>query len=560
MTTKNKLSSLIVLMLIAILLVAPGIAYAQNYLFAVPREQVDLYWESNGTLTIEYLIVFQNYGSPLDVVDLGLPNENYNASNITATIDGQPIDYIEWNSPYIDIGPAIYFSSNAIPSGQSGTFQARVTGITGVLYTDNEDDNYASAVFIPNYFGSEFVSGSTDITVVYHLPAGVQLAEPKWHIADHPGFPETPTTGTDSQGRITYTWRNSNGNAYSEYLFGASFPKSYVPAGTIAEPNFWQRYNIDPEFFIPFLFCCCFALFIIAIIWIGVVSDRRRRMQYLPPKIAIEGHGIKRGLTAPEAGILLEQPMDKILTMILFSSIKKGAAQVAKADPLEVAVKSPLPKDLREYETLFLAAFKEGDKPARRRAMQAMMVDLVKGVANKMRGFSKRETVDYYRKITEEAWQQVEAAGTPKVQSKLFDENLEWTMLDPNYDRRTTTVFTGHPVYTPYWWGRYAGATGGAGRTVISAPSRSTGGGRVSLPTLPGADFAASVVGGVQNFAKSVTGNVADFTGGVTKVTNPPPPPPKISSRGGGGGFSGGGSSCACACAGCACACAGGGR
>jgi hypothetical protein len=189
--------------------------------------------------------------------------------------------------------------------------------------------------------------------------------------------------------------------------------------------------------------------------------------------------------------------------------------------------------------------------------MQTMMVDLVKSVANKMRGFSKRETVDYYRKITEEAWQQVEAAGTPKVQSKLFDENLEWTMLDPNYDRRTTTVFTGHPVYTPIWWGRYAGASsGGVGRSVISAPSRSTGGGRVSLPTLPGADFAASVVGGVQNFSKSVTGNVADFTGGVTKVTNPPPPPTRSS----GGGFSGGGSSCACACAGCACACAGGGR
>jgi len=545
--------------LFLILLVPLNVAFAQNYLFAVPREQVDLYWETNGTLTIEYLIVFQNYGSPLDVVDLGLPNANYSVANITATIDGQPVDSIDYDSPYIDIGPAIYFGSNAIPPGQTGTFRARITNITGVLYTDSEDENYASAVFIPNYFGSEFVTGSSDITVVYHLPAGVQPAEPKWHIADHPGFPDTPTTGSDSQGRITYTWRNSNGNVYSEYLFGASFPKSYVPAASIAEPNFWQRYSIDPEFFIPFLFCCCFALFIVAIIWIGVVSDRRRRMQYLPPKIAIEGHGVKRGLTAPEAAILLEQPMDKILTMILFSTIKKGAAQVAKADPLEIAVKSPFPKDLREYETQFLAAFKEGGKPARRRAMQTLMVDLVKGVANKMRGFSKRETADYYRKISDEAWQQVEAAGTPKVQSKLYEENLEWTMLDPNYDDRTTTVFTGRPVYAPYWWGRYAGTTAGTGRTVISAPSRSTGGGRVSLPTLPGADFAASVVGGVQNFAKSVTGNVADFTGGVTKVTNPPPPPPKSSGRSG-GGFSGGGSSCACACAGCACACAGGGR
>lgn len=559
MTAKSKLRLLSIAALLLLLLVPLSVAYAQTYLFSMPVERVDLYWETNGTLTIEYEIVFQNHGDPLDVVDLGLPNENYSLSNITATINGQPIDYMDYDSPYIDIGPAIYFPSNAIRAGETGTFRARITGITEVLYTDNEDESYASALFIPNYFGSDFVTGSSDITVVYHLPPGVQPSEPKWHTAGHSGFPETPQTGFDSNGRITYTWRNASASPSSEYLFGASFPKQYVTITEFQEQSAWERLwesiGLTAEAAIPLLFCCCFAGFIVFLIWIGVVSDRKRRMQYLPPKISIEGHGVKRGLTAPEAAILLEQPMDKILTMILFSTIKKGAAQVANPDPLEVAVKSPLPKDLYEYETQFLAAFK-GDKSARRRAMQTLMVDMVKGVATKMKGFSKRETVDYYKKISEDAWAQVEAAGTPKVQSKLYEENLEWTMLDPDYGGRTTTVFTGRPVYTPRWWGSYAGTAASSGRSVISAPSRSTGGGRVSLPTLPGADFAASMVGGVQSFAKSVTGNVADFTGGVTKVTNPPPPPTRSS----GGGFSGGGSSCACACAGCACACAGGGR
>ncbi|MEX1248186.1 MAG: hypothetical protein WEA61_06850 [Anaerolineales bacterium] len=536
------------------LLIPLGSAFAQDYYFSAISEQVDVYWEADGTLTLEYEILFQNGDNahPIDVVDLGLPNENYNPNNIDATLDGRQSSFIEWQSAYIAVGPAIYFDS-PIPAGRTGTFRARITDIREVLYTDNLDENYASAVFIPQYFGSEFVFGTTDITVVYHLPPGVQPDEPRWHTADHPGFPETPTTGVDSEGSITYTWRNPNGNIAQEYLFGASFPNKYVNAGAVQEPDLFQRYGLDPEFIIPFVVCICFALFIIALIWIGVASDKRRRMQYLPPKIAIEGHGIKRGLTAPEAAILLEQPMDKILTMILFSTIKKGAAQVANQDPLEVAVTSPAPKDLREYESQFLAAFKEGDPGARRRAMQTLMVDIVKGVANKMRGFSKRETVDYYRTITEDAWKQVEDAKTPKVQSKLYEENLEWTMMDEDYDDRTRRVFTGRPVYAPIWWGRYAGS---GGRSVISAPSRSTGGGRVSLPTLPGADFAASVTKGVQNVAAGVTGNLADFTGGVTKATNPPPPPTRSS----GGGFSGGGSSCACACAGCACACAGGGR
>lgn len=512
-----------------------------------------MYWESDGTQTLEYEILFENadYADPIDYVDIGFPNDTYSTFNTEASIDGQPINSIA-PSAYVESGVELYLGSNAIQPGDTGTVRVRTTGISDVLYTDNLDDRYASAVFAPNYFGSEFVIGPSDISVTYHLPPGVQPSEPRWHPAPE-GFPDQPVTGVDSEGRITYTWRNQNASASEFYLFGASFPKNYVPASVITEPSFFQRYGIDPEVIIPLLVCCCIGLFLVAMIWIGVVADRRRRMQYLPPKIAIEGHGIKRGLTAPEAAILLEQPMDKIMTMILFSVIKKGAAQVAKQEPLELAIKSPTPTGLRDYEDEFLLAFMEGDTPKRRRALQQMMVSLVKGVANKMKGFSKRETLAFYKTITEEAWQQVEAAKTPKVQSKLFDENLEWTMLDPNYDDRTRDVFTGRTVYAPHWYRSYVPI---GSPSAPRAPSVSTGGAKVSLPTLPGGDFAASIAGGVQNFAGGLLGSLSDFTGGVTKVTNPPPPP----SRSGGGSFSGGGSSCACACAGCACACAGGGR
>ena len=546
-----KLKAFSFFLLLALLLAPARAAQAQTYAFTVLSEIVNAYWESDGTLSLDYEIVFSNadYADPIDYVDIGLPNGTYSTFNTTASIDGQPINDI-FPSPYVETGVALGLGSSAIPPGQIGTVRMSTSGIRDVLYTDNLDDTYASAVFSPNYFGSEFVVGATDLTVIYHLPPGVTPAEPRWHPAPS-GFGEQPITGIDPQARITYTWRNINASASEFYLFGASFPKIYVPAGTILEPNFAQRYGFDPAILIPILFCSFIILFFVFIIWLSIVSNRKRRMQYLPPKIAIEGHGIKRGLTAPEAGILLEQPMDKIMTMILFSVIKKGAAQVAKEEPLELALTPPLPDGLRDYEVEFLNAFKEGETAKRRRALQEMMVGMVKGVANKMRGFSKGETLEFYRKITDEAWEQVKSADTPKVQSKLYEENLEWTMLDPNYEEETQETFSGRPVYAPIWWGRYS-----PGRSVPSAPSRSTGGGRVSLPTLPGADFAASVVGGAQRFAGGVIGNLSDFTGGVTKVTNPPPPP----SRSSGGSYSGGGSSCACACAGCACACAGGGR
>jgi len=185
---KTKLRIFAALAVLFLFLVPLGSALAQDYYFSVVAERVDVYWQADGTLALDYEIVFLNGDNAheIDVVDLGLPNDGYNPSNITATLNDQPASFIEWQSEYIDVGPAIYFS-NPIPPGGTGTFRARITGLSDVLYTDSEDESYASAVFIPNYFGSEFVFGASDITVVYHLPPGVQPAEPRWHTAGQTG-------------------------------------------------------------------------------------------------------------------------------------------------------------------------------------------------------------------------------------------------------------------------------------------------------------------------------------------------------------------------------------
>jgi len=241
--------------------------------------------------------------------------------------------------------------------------------------------------------------------------------------------------------------------------------------------------------------------------------------------------------------------------MILFGAVKKNAATVLSRDPLKLQVADPLPDDLRDYEKEFLQAMANDNLAARRKGLQGMTVNLVNSLSEKMKGFSRKETVDYYKAIMERAWQQIEAAGTPEVESQMYDEALEWTMLDKNYDERTRRVFTG-PVFVPIWWGNFDPGFRTASVGHTAAPSVSTGssGGRVSLP---GATMAASVIGGVQNFSSRVIGDVQSFTSGVTNRTNPVPV-----SKGGGGWSGGGGHSCACACAcaGCACACAGGGR
>jgi hypothetical protein len=436
-----------------------------------------------------------------------------------------------------------------------------ITDIDDVLYTDSEGDNYASAVFMPNFFGSEYVTGRTDITITYHLPPGVQPEEPRYHNAPN-GFSSTPITGLDNDGRIIYTWRNPDGDVSSRYEFGASFPASYVPATAISTPTFWERIGIPAEAVTAILCVGGFLGFMIMIVVVSIRAGNKRKMKYLPPKIRIEGHGIKRGLTAVEAAVLLERPVDRIFTMILFSLVQKNAARVIKKDPLKLEFTEPVPKNLRKYELQFIEAFKDNTNRVRKTKLQDMMIDLINSVSTKMKGFSHRETSRYYEDIIRRAWKQVEDADTPEVKSEKFNDHMGWTMLDKDFEDRTQDVFRRGPVYLPNWWHRYDPVysptrTSGPSGTKTSAPSQS--GGRV-LQQLPGAEFAASVTSGISKFSSDVVGNVTDFTNRITQKTNPVPKP--TSSSGKGGWSSGGGSSCACACAcaGCACACAGGGR
>jgi hypothetical protein len=542
--------------IIAILLLVSSPATAQDYSFQLPKLTVDAYWNSDGTLSLDYTYAFINNpsGHIIDYVDLGLPNSNYSDSNITASVNGNPVYDISSSGfqGQGSSGVAIGLGQYAINPGASGTLQAHIENISGVLRQDSKDNSYASAVFDPAYFVSSIITGKTDLTVTFHLPPGVKPEEPKWHSAPD-GFPSSPDTALDDQGRVMYTWENTNANDHTQYEFGASFPKSYVPAGAIVTVNpFAGIGKFLSGAFLPIL---CIGGFI-AIVVAGFTSDSRRKLQYLPPKISIEGHGIKRGLTAVEAAILLGQPLDKILTMILFSVIKKNVAEVVTKDPFEIKVNQPIPDDLQPYEKDFLNAFQKTGVD-RKKELRDMMVSLVKNVSEKMKGFSRQETIAYYTDITKRAWAEVEAANTPELKSEKYEEVMDWTMLDKNYGDRTQDVFRNMPIFIPTWWGHYDPGFGRVSTAHAGVPIP-TGGGKSSIP---GANFAASLATGVQTFSSKAIGNVNEFTQSITSVTNPAPKPTASSTRSGGWGGGGGHScACACACAGCACACAGGGR
>ncbi|MCC7128834.1 MAG: hypothetical protein IT297_00410 [Anaerolineae bacterium] len=548
--------------LILLILVTAN-ALAQSYLFELDRMVVDVYLNSDGTTSIQYQFTFTNQpgAARIEYVDIGMPNSDFSLAGAAAEANGKSVALSRSDYEGDGSGFAVSLGGAAIPPGQTGTVKVFIPNAGSWLRYDDKDKSYASFVFSPTWFGSKYVQGTTDIQMTFHLPPGVKAEEPRWHDAPS-GFPAEPQTGFDDQGRVTYTWENTQASGSRQYEFGASFPASYVPVAAVQRTSIFERLGINEDNCFSFICCGSVIALIVGSSWFTNIASRRRKLQYLPPKISIEGMGIKRGLTAVEAATLMEEPLDKVMTMILFSVIKKGAAAVRRREPLELDIADPLPEGLNPYETDFLKAFQE-EKKERRAALQTMMIGLVNSVSNKMKGFSRKETIAYYRDIIERAWKQVETAQTPEIKSETYDKYLEWTMLDKDYDGRTREVFRTGPVFVPTWWGHYDPSypRPASGSKPLASPTQTAGGqgGQFTLPTLPGGAFAASMVKGVQDFSSSVIGNVTDFTSTITNKTNPAPV--TTSTGGSSGGHSGGSScACACACAGCACACAGGGR
>ncbi len=574
----------LLLVLLAILPATPS--NAQTYRFSLPTYEVEAYIEADGSLTLRYYMVFQNdpSASPIDFVDLGLPYANYNLGAIEATIDGQPMPEIN-DSAYVH-GAELALKNLAIQPGAQGTVIATVPGITDILFPYDQADreNYINFQFTPNFFdSSNDRSQNTEYRMTIVLPPAVGADQGVYYNPRNWPGEDISESALTQDNRVYYSWFTNNANVHTEYEFGAAFPASAIPAGVIADPEDYEEYAPTGDvsgfggFFVNLLRSLPCIIGVLFFLGVGIFSRKvsqkqtsARKLQYFPPKLAVDGKGIRRGLTAVEAGILLEEPLDKILTMVLFGLLKKEAITVLEKEPLSIKANEPLPEGLYEYETNFIKAFSETGKDKQRRSLQAMLIQLVDVVQDKMKGFSPTETKDYYTDITRRAWLAVEGAQTPEIKSAQFDHTLEWTMLDDQFNNRTQQTFVNTPVFIPRWWHLYnpgfSASPAVGGSSGLASPVASVSGGSgskpsISMPNIPGSDFAASIINGATAVSAGVVGDLTGFTGAVTNRTNPIPVsrPSSGSSgfRGGGGGHS---CACACACAGCACACAGGGR
>jgi hypothetical protein len=547
--------------------------WAQDYRFTLDRNLSHVIVNQDGSADIEYWLTFtcDPGAHEIDIVDVGLPNDSYDLDSAEAAFispDGveSPIFDVRV-SEWLDVGVEIHLGEHTIWPGEQGTVYLRIN-VGQMVYPDTEDEAYASLRFTPHYYDSANVHGQTELEVDFYFPPGVTPEETRYHERE---FDETDLVDD----RLVFIYRYPEASGSRPYELGISFPASAVETVHKAPVVVGGSGSGGGSVFgwiraIPNCGCpALFALMVIGVMGWSVFWNRRRRLKYLPPSLSVEGVGIKRGLTAVEAAILLERPLNKVLTMIMFGLVKKRALTVLSDDPLRLEPVSPRPEGkLRAYETAFLEGIKE-DGSLSEKELQGALVKLVKEVNKKMKGFSRKETVTYYKSIVERAWDQVEAATTPEIKSRYFDQGLEWLMMDDDFEQESTRRLGDGPLLMPSWWAYYRpwvpivrssrGTTSSARGSGRSTSARgSTSGKQISLPTLPGAAFASAVVGGIERSADGVVGRLERFTGGVTQRTHPAPTSSgtrSSSHRSGGCACA-----CACACAGCACACAGGGR
>jgi hypothetical protein len=615
-----------IILIISILLLAflTTPAAAQSYFFSVPEMNMQVFVEPDSTVRIVYDITFENSGSghEIDIVDIGMPTSDYDFDNMSASVDGVTVTDIR-QSEFVNPGVEVHLGSQAISGGDRGVLHFEFA-MPELVFQDVTQRDYASLQITPTWFGDEFVDGTTHLQIAIHMLEGIAPEEVLFQDNDQPF-----TTKAIFQNHVVVAWDFPDTRLTGPHEVGVSFPTrgmtGFVQMNVLTLAVRWFENSSDARIFagaaslillailfFRFTHGTGFALFALVgcgLVWtfsqsaawqlcsffplIGliIVNEtvlRGRKKTYLPAIAQVEGGGIKRGLTAPEAASILEMPLNKVLTLIIFGLLKKNILTQLDDSPVKVEVvpefrakqlsslkeryehrrKAAQDKGtvLHKYEQKFLDAIEaRPDRPVSTIDFTDAMKDFLQTTAVRVKGFDLSDTQDYYKQIVSRSWKEAQSMGEVEQRDQFLDRNMEWVLMHENYP----TVFTtpGHTYY-PIWTRPIY--TGGIGRASIPG----TGGGKSSSGGAGLGDVAGGFAGWAENTMAGLAGAILPGKisapgsqgvinlGGLDKATGDFFEALSKSSGSGGGKSGGGGSSCACACAGCACACAcaGGGR
>lgn len=181
---------------------------------------------------------------------------------------------------------------------------------------------------------------------------------------------------------------------------------------------------------------------------------RGRATAYQPAVARIEGGGVKRGLTPPEAAVLLGRPINITLTLVLFELLRKGILHQTAGAPFTVEVDEAfrthgkgltaqargeqrrlaaqaIHAALHTFEEPFLEIIESSPEvPVSQLDLGVAVQPLVRYVAGRSGGYSLAETRRYYDLIIDRAPKEARSDGKLTFdRERIFNRNLGWILL-----------------------------------------------------------------------------------------------------------------------------------
>jgi hypothetical protein len=542
---RKRFHRLIIAFLLLMFVMLTSFVSAQERVYYFEHEWTKIWINQDGTIDLLYDVnLVLDSGSNINYILIGQPKGDFTIGEASDQ-HGHPLSTSDASSGSdYKVRINLY---EPLTAGQTIRFTL-TTNVAGMLYNDATNQGNLGMQFIPTWWEQAVIN---DLRIQIVLPPNVTANEVK--------TTETAYWNNTSQedGNLTVYWETYDLAPNEKYPIGVSFPAKYLPDYEVKPPPSEEAF----EGYVVAVVGVVFAVFAV-----GVVVYVIRKKPYTNPKVSMETLGIRRGLTAVEASYLLDMKPTQIVTEILYSLLQKRAVWTESTNPsLKLKIMPEFKNKtgtaenpLRYYEIDFLNAVKNDGALDEEKLAHTVMY-LRDTLEQKLRGYSRRDTIDYYSKIVGKAWAQVEQAGTVDLASKAYDEQLLWLLLDPKYRARTETAFQNrafepNPLWFWYWYGYQHYYPHPTYTPNVNAPAQAA-----KPPTIPGAEFANNIATAIEKTSSNIVLNIEKFANAIIPAPLPVKASHEPTRQGAECVCACASCACACACVSCACACAGGG-
>ncbi|HHY34921.1 MAG TPA: DUF2207 domain-containing protein [Firmicutes bacterium] len=434
------------LSLVVFIFLVPATPGLSSFIYRIVKQQDQLTIKENADVELVRYFEFEVSRSSTEActeIWVGLPTPDTMVSSVIDE-DGNAVRYS------VEITEEQYIVKlrgfPAIKPGTSRSFTVTAT-VPKFIFPDTQNEDYVTMRYIPGWWSSEV--GSLDIAVI--LPNGVEKSEIKTGSRKWDGIAQTQS------GAYVVTWSFRGLRPDERVSVTVGFPEKYVTLPSQLEGGKTEPVHQYPEYRAPgigeqgagtvlvVLMVVAFMLFVV----LGL-----SREQYSSPQVSMEGVGVNENLSPVEASILLNQPPEKTITLLLFSMIKRGIVRVYSTDPLKLAVEYE--RDLSEAEKLFIQAINRETGEIEPAKLVPVFRYLVISVNEKMKPYCRRDTEEFYRRRIAELWGEVKAQGTPEMKLEAVDRHLLWLLQAEESSAQLKQVFDEseqmHGYAPPRWW------------------------------------------------------------------------------------------------------------